>query len=117
MEKFKSLSILVGKFILFVLLGAIFVSIMYYFFFNEKVVSILSLIYMVIVFFIFGFKSSKKIDKGGYKMGLKIGIIFTIILVLINIIIYHNFHLSNLIYYLILILASTIGGMMGINKK
>ena len=54
----------------------------------------------------------------GYLAGLKISGIFLLILLLLNLITSRTlFNLPTIIYYLILIISSVLGGMFGINKK
>ncbi len=117
MEKAKKIGILTGKFLICLVLGSVLTSIMYYLFFSKNTVTIISLIYMILIFFIFAFKNSKKIEKNGYMLGLKQGLLFILILFLFNLIIYHNFKTSNLCYYLILLASSVIGSILGINKN
>ena len=61
---------------------------------------------------IIGIKSNKK----GFIEGLKLGSIFILILLILNIILFH-FKFKSLLYYLILIITTTLGSMMGINIK
>ena len=61
-----------------------------------------------------GMKTSKK----GWLAGIKFGFIFLIIIGLINILFYHkNYELINILYYLIIIMTSILGSMIGINLK
>ena len=54
----------------------------------------------------------------GYFAGLKVGGLFLLLLIIINLFTNKNiFRISTLIYYLVLVLASVFGGMLGINKK
>ena len=80
--------------------------------------SILFIIFMMILFLIIGYKYGKKADKKGYIEGLKIGFSLILVLLFINLIFYNsNFSLERVIYYIILILSSIFGSMIGINKK
>ena len=80
--------------------------------------SILFIILMMILFLIIGYKYGKKADKKGYIEGLKIGFSLILVLLFINLIFYNsNFSLERVIYYIILILSSIFGSMIGINKK
>lgn len=81
---------------------------------NDKTVSILKIIIPILSLFIGGFFIGKKSLKKGFIEGIKLGSITSIILILINI---NNFELKSLLFYLILIITSSLGSMIGINKK
>ena len=85
---------------------------------DNTVTNLLLFIFNFLVFFIFGYKSGELAKNKGYLQGLKISLLFLIFLIIINIIIgTFNAILPTLIYYLLLVLSSTIGAMIGINKK
>ena len=67
--------------------------------------------------FLSGFKLAKKSNSKGYKSGIVIGVINMLILLLISIILRSEITSSIILYFLILLLSSTIGGMAGINYK
>ena len=80
--------------------------------------SILFIILMIILFLIIGYQFGKNADKKGYIEGLKIGFSLILVLIFINIIFYNsNFSLERIIYYIVLILSSIMGSMLGINRK
>ena len=80
--------------------------------------SILFIILMIIIFLIIGYKYGKMADKKGYIEGLKIGFSLILVLLFINLVFYNSdFSLERIIYYLILILSSIFGSVIGINKK
>ena len=73
---------------------------------------------MILLLFIIGFEYGKKALKKGFLEGIKIGLWLIFILIFINIVFSHvSFSLERTIYYIVLILASTLGSMVGINKK
>ncbi len=73
---------------------------------------------MILFLFLIGFEYGKKALKKGFLEGLKIGLWLIFILLFINIVFYHDhFSLERIIYYSVLILSSTLGSMVGINKK
>lgn len=85
---------------------------------NSTITNLLIFIFNISLFFIFGLKNGKKASNKGYLAGLKIGGLFLLILIIISLFTSKNiFSLSTFIYYLVLILASTLGGSLGINKK
>lgn len=59
-----------------------------------------------------------KTEKKGYLGGLKFGAIFIFFLLLFKVIFYNDtFKISIIVYYLILLLSSMLGAMIGINTK
>lgn len=85
---------------------------------NSTITNLLIFIFNISLFFIFGLKNGKKASNKGYLAGLKVGGLFLLVLIIINLFTSKNiFSLSTFIYYLVLILASTLGGSLGINKK
>lgn len=109
--------ILIG--LLFMIVFAFLLSILEYFnLFYGKVSEVSMFIYMAILFFIIGFLVGKKATHKGYLEGIKISLSLIFILIVINILFYQTgFSLERTIYYFILILSSTLGSMIGINKQ
>lgn len=98
---------------------AFLLSILQYFnLFYGKASEVFMFIYMAILFFIIGFLVGKKATHKGYLEGIKISLSLIFILIVINVLFYQTgFSLERTIYYFILILSSTMGSMIGINKK
>lgn len=109
--------ILIG--LLFMIVFAFLLSIFQYFnLFYGKVSEVFMFIYMAILFFIIGFLVGKKATHKGYLEGIKISLSLIFILIVINVLFYQTgFSLERTIYYFILILSSTLGSMIGINKQ
>ena len=85
---------------------------------NSTITNLVLFIFNLMAFFIFGFKNGKKAVSKGYIAGLKMSGLFILVLIVINLFIAKNFfNVTTIIYYILLILAGTFGGMMGINKK
>ena len=85
---------------------------------NSTITNLIIFLFNLGVYFIFGFKSGKKAVSKGYIEGLKVSGLFLLVLFVINLFSAKNiFSISTLIYYVILILAGTLGSMLGINKK
>lgn len=85
---------------------------------SDNTMSIFKIIIIVISFIIGGFIIGKKSNKSGYIEGLKSGIIGSILLIIFNFLAFNNtFKLKHLLFYLIIIISSTLGSMIGINKK
>ena len=109
--------ILIG--LLFMMIFAFLLGVLQNFnLFYGKVSEVFMFIYMAILFFIIGFLVGKKATHKGYLEGIKISLSLIFILIVINVLFYQTgFSLERTIYYFILILSSTMGSMIGINKK
>ncbi len=101
------------------LILTLFVTVFSYFnIMSDKVTSIFKIIIPVVSLLIGGFYMGKRSSKKGFIEGLKLGLIFSIILVIFNYLALNNsFKLKYLLFYLILIISSTLGSMIGINRK
>lgn len=117
MKYVKKYSIILGIMLLIILLSTLFVTILNYFNISKKgLTSILKIITILISMFIGGIMIGKKSNKKGYLEGLKLGLLFSFLLFIFNLIL-GNFTIKNLFYYLILIMTTTFGSMIGINKN
>ena len=103
-------------YIILLVIYLLIISIFYYFeLFNYKTVSIINYTANLVLFFLMGFKISKMEHKRGYLNGFLIAIILIIVFSIISLI-YSHFGISNLVYYLSLILSSILGGIFGVTK-
>ena len=85
---------------------------------GEKATNTLLLLSTIISMIIGGIIIGKNSNKKGFIEGLKLGLIITILFLLFGYLgIKYNYKLNDIIYYLILITSSTLGSMIGINKK
>jgi len=90
----------------------------YFNIFSYKVVVIFKIIIPIFSIFIGGLIMGKKSTNKGWLEGIKYGILFIIILCIMNYLILRaGFKIQDLIYYLIITLASTFGSIIGINYK
>lgn len=106
------------KFLGFLLGGSLVISILYYLFLSSKVVNIIGMLYLIVVFLIFGFRTGKKTEAKGFIAGLKMGLFLCFSLLLMNLIFYHSgFKFVRVLYYLILLFSSILGATIGINSK
>ncbi|MBR4178382.1 MAG: TIGR04086 family membrane protein [Bacilli bacterium] len=104
-------------FITIFLIYLIIISAIYYFeLFSYKTISVINFVFMIILFFITGFKISSLERNKGYFKGFIISICIIILFILISLI-SSKITLSSLIYYLSLILSSITGGIIGVTKK
>lgn len=114
----KIISLLKTYIFIFILLF-IYLLIISIFYYNEifsyKTTSIINYIFMIILFFILGFKYSKKIRKKGYINGFISSSIIIILFSLFSLII-TKLNITSLIYYLSLILSSITGGIISLLK-
>ena len=108
-----SFLIFFGSIILINLLLTIF---SYFSLFNSKVISIMYFVLILISLFISSFILGMNSLKKGYLEGLKLGggivLIFFLLIIILD-----KFMVKSLIYYIILILTSILGSMIGINRK
>lgn len=80
---------------------------------NRIIIIIIGALLMFIIGLIIGKKSESK----GYLNGLLLSVISILILLIISLIFRFPLNINTLIYYIILILATVFGSMLGINKK
>lgn len=111
----------IGKSLLYtfstILIGILIITVFNYLnVFSIKLVSISKIFILVLAIFVGSFLLGIKSDKKGYLEGIKYGIIVSMILAILNMIIYHNFELKDLLLYTIIIICSCLGSMVGITK-
>lgn len=108
----------IGIMLVIILSSTLLVTLLNYFnIISGSLLSIFKIIIIFISFFTGGFLTGKKCTAKGWLEGLKLGVIFSIILFLINLIFIKNIALKFLLYYLILVVCSILGSMIGISKK
>ena len=85
---------------------------------NGNVLNIISIITIILSLFFGVYLTGKNANKKGYLEGIKFGGIMIVIILLLNLLLFKNkFTLINILYYLSLLLSSTIGSMIGIQRK
>ena len=110
-----------GKVILFTLLSIIILGLLlntlYYFdIISNNIYNIMKMIIVLATLFINALILGKNIDKYGILEGLKLGAIFILIMIIIKIITNSTFDIRTFIYSIIIILTTSIGSIIGINK-
>lgn len=86
--------------------------------FGLSMVNIFSYITPFLSLFIGSFILGKKSNNKGWLEGLKFGLIMNIIFLLFNYLAFESgFSLSNIILYIIVLIASILGSMIGISLK
>ena len=119
MKYLKNLGISLLYIIGTILVLTFIISIFSYFnIINDKIVSIFKIIIPIISLLIGGFYMGKRSIKKGFLEGIKLGVIFSLILIIFNFLAFGNsFKFKYLLFYLILIISSVLGSMIGINRK
>lgn len=107
-----------GLFFIFIIAIALITSLINLTGLKNITISKLSVILTAISFLIIAIIASQKTKERGIIIGLKLGLGFITILILINLIIFKSpFNIDRLIYYIILIASSLLGGSLGKNIK
>lgn len=93
----------------------LFISTLFYYFdiISNTGIKYLKLIITLFSVFVGGFKIGKESNKKGYQKGLMFGTIIIFLFLIISLIT-KEFKLSNLIYYFIILITSTISSVIGI---
>ncbi len=117
----KKFSLILNNYIFFILSMLVYLIVIstlgHFSLFSYKVVSVISYVFIVILFFITGFKLGNRSISKGYLSGLIMGLSNVLLMVLLGIIFRSIPGITSIIYYSTLILSSVIGGMFGINRK
>ena len=107
-----------GLFCIFIIVIAIITSLINLTGIKSVTISKLSVILTALSFFIISVLASNKTKERGIVLGLKLGLSFIIILILVNLIVFKSpFNIDRLIYYIILLASSLLGGSIGKNIK
>ncbi len=116
MNYLKKIIKALGITFLTLLIGLLIITI--YSYISEGLVfKILKILIPILAILIGSIIIGKNSNKNGLFEGLKFGIIFILIITLLNLIFGNNIHIKQIIYYLIILFISSIGSMLGINKK
>ena len=93
------------------------ITIFYYFdIISNNTIKYLRIIIVILSTFISGIKIGQLSNNKGYIKGIILGSIISLIFLIINFIT-KNLKITNIIYYLIIIIFSTLGSIIGINKN
>lgn len=108
----------IGLFIGFIIGIAIISSLINLTGLNSAIVNKIAVILTAISFFIISTIASKKINEKGYILGIKLSLIFVFLMIIINLIFFKSgISIDRIIYYIILIISSILGGSFGKNLK
>lgn len=80
---------------------------------NKIVLIIISSLILLVTGFLIGIHSTKK----GFINGMIVGLVFIMFLLVIGLIVGAKFKISSIVYYLILLMCSIMGSILGINGK
>lgn len=86
-------------------------------FIKNNTLSIFKIIIPILSVIIGSIKLGTMTIKKGYMEGLKFGLILCALLIIINLILGNPFEIRYVLFYIILIISSILGSMIGINKK
>ena len=102
-----------------ILIINIVLSCLYYFnILSSKSLNIFNIILVMLSMFISGLYLGKKANKKGYLEGIKIGLIIIFLFFIISYLAFDkSINIKTFIYYTLLLISSTIGSMLGINRK
>ena len=85
---------------------------------GSSMVGIIKIIIPILSLLVGGFVVGKSSKEKGWLEGLKLSLIIIVIIMLLNYLGFNNnIAIKNLLYYLILVISSIFGSMIGINKK
>lgn len=119
LNNIKNYLISIGYFLLVVAIFSIILTIFnYYDIITGNLFKIIKILIPSLALFVGGFKVGNSATKKGYIEGIKLGLIMVILLFLFGYLGFNaSFNISLILYYIILIISSILGAMIGINKK
>lgn len=119
METIKKYLTSIGITLGLILSFSFFLNIFSYFdLLSNNVYKIILIFTSIISIAVGAFMLGKGANKKGYLEGIKFGLITTLLFFIISFLAFdQKITISSLIYYLILIITSSIGAMLGINKR
>ena len=118
MNYLKKLGKIVITTILSIIILGFILTILYYFdVINNNIYNIMKMIIVLLSLFINAYLLGKSSNKYGLVEGLKLGGIILIIMLILKITTNSSFDIRTIIYSIILLLTSSIGSIIGINKK
>ena len=117
MRYIKNLVRTLGYMGIIILVSTFIVTILSYFnIFNDNIVKVLKFIIPIISVFISGILMGRRTNKRGIYEGVRLSLIIIFIFMLLSIIL-SSFKPQSLIYYLIIIVSTIFGSIIGVQKK
>lgn len=118
MNYLKKLSKIIITTLLSIIILGFILTILYYFdIINNNIYNIMKMVIVLLSLFINAFFLGKNSTKYGLVEGLKLGAFFLIIMFIIKIFTSNSFDIRTVIYGIIILLTTSIGSVIGINKK
>ena len=84
---------------------------------NSSIYKLLLLFFVIISIFTGSYYLGNKSENKGYQKGIILGVLISFIFIMLTVIFKNNLTYSSMIYYIIIVITSTIGSTIGINKK
>ena len=117
MRYLKNLIRTLGYISIIVIISTFILTLFSYFnIFNDNIIKIIKFIIPVISVLIGGIIISKRTNKKGIVEGTRLGIIIDIIFIFLSIIL-SNFKTESIIFYIIILISSIFGCLLGVQKK
>ena len=117
MIKIKNFSLSCLFIVCFVIILTFITTILNYFnIISDSTISIIEIITMSLSSLAGGIYLGINSKKGGYKNGIILGLIYSIFLILLDLI-FFDFKFKYLLFYLIIIISSMLGSIIGIQKN
>ena len=118
MNYLKKIGISIGiTFLLILLLTLMTTTLSYFEIIKGNTTTLFKILIPIISIFIGGIIIGKKSTQKGWLEGIKQGLIIILLMLIISLILKNKFEFKNTIYYIILIISTTLGSMIGINFK
>ena len=106
-----------GWMVLSIIISLVLIVTLYYFnIISSNIFHILEYSILIINIFISAFILGKCTQKKGYIEGIKYSIVIVFVFCILSLIMGENFNIKMFLYYLIFIITSVLGSMIGISK-
>ena len=111
-----------GKFLLIIfssilILGLLLNTLYYFDIVNNNIYNIMKMVIVLICLFVNAFLLGKGSLKHGIVEGLKLGAIFLLVMIILKTITNSPFDIRTIIYSIIILLTTSVGAVISINKK
>lgn len=113
----KYLKTIAFEFIVLIILTLINTILYYFDLINSNANGIIKIIIFIIVFLLSGIYIARRSNKKYYLEGLKISGINILLFLLISLLFKYNFNFKQILYYLLIILITTLGSIIGGNFR
>ena len=113
----KYFKIVLKVLLLIFITSFIIINLSYFGIINDKAKELLNDIQILISIFIGSFILGLQSNNKGYLNGIKLGFIFDLIFIIMRLLLRKKFDFLILIFYILILLISILGSILGINKK